>query len=174
MSAGTVESTADRAGDVPPRPFDEGAPMDDRAVAAYREASQAGDIDALVQTLAPDVRLISPVSDRLTFRGRHDVGVVLEAVYAGLREWRWHTALGAGDRWVLVGEGFIGPLRIGDAMTVDVDPEGGIRTLRPHLRPLPALGLFVLRLTVVLSRHPGTVGRALTAPATSPSPRVGK
>jgi len=42
----------------------------DDAVARYRAASEANDIGALLETLAPDVELVSPLSGRLVFRGR--------------------------------------------------------------------------------------------------------
>ena len=41
--------------------------MDD-AVARYRTASEANDINGLIATLTPDVQLVSPLSGRLVFR----------------------------------------------------------------------------------------------------------
>ena len=58
------------------------------SVARYREASEANDIDALMQTLADDVELISPLSARAVFRGRDDMRQLLTAVYGTLRGFR--------------------------------------------------------------------------------------
>ena len=71
--------------------------MNDEHVAAYRRCSQAGDIDGLARTLAADVQLISPLSDRMTFRGERDVRLVLAVVYRTLRDWRWTAVAADGD-----------------------------------------------------------------------------
>lgn len=55
--------------------------MDD-AVARYRAASEANDLDALMETIAPDAELVSPLSGRMVFRGRDDLRVLLGAVYS--------------------------------------------------------------------------------------------
>ena len=51
----------------------------EEAVARYLAASEAGDIDAVVETLTPDVEVVSPISGRMTFRGRDDVRTLLSA-----------------------------------------------------------------------------------------------
>ena len=40
---------------------------------AYRVATEAGDVEAIMATLAPDVELVSPISGRMVFRGQDDV-----------------------------------------------------------------------------------------------------
>src|SRR5205823_8640568 len=57
----------------------------DDAIARYRAASEANDIDALMDTLAPDAELISPLSGRMVFRGHDDIRALLTAVYGSLR-----------------------------------------------------------------------------------------
>jgi hypothetical protein len=56
------------------------------AVARYRATSETNDADGLVETLAPNVEVVSPISGRMVFRGRDDVGVLLAAVYGSIRE----------------------------------------------------------------------------------------
>lgn len=136
--------------------------MNDETVATYRKASEAQDINGLIRTLADDVELIPPLSDRVTFRGADDVRVVLTAVYGSLRTWTWHSAIGNGERLVLVGTGRIGPFAIGDAMVIDFDGAGKIRRLRPHLRPLPGLLSLLAVLAAKLGRHPRTLQRAVS------------
>jgi ketosteroid isomerase-like protein len=58
------------------------------AVSRYRTASEAGDIEALMETLAPDVEVISPISGRMVFRGLDDVRILLGAVYGSLNALR--------------------------------------------------------------------------------------
>lgn len=51
------------------------------AVARYRFASEQNDIEDLVQALAPEAELISPLSGRMVFGGREDLRILLGAVY---------------------------------------------------------------------------------------------
>jgi SnoaL-like domain len=134
--------------------------MDD-AVARYRSASEANDIDALMSTLATDVELVSPISGRMVFRGLDDIRILLTAVYRSLNGFRWSTETGDEAVRVVIGEGRIGPVKLGDAMVFDLAEDGRIRRIRPHLRPWLGLSLFALRLGPAVARHPGMVLRAL-------------
>jgi hypothetical protein len=134
--------------------------MDD-AVSRYRTASEAGDIDGIVETLAPDVEVVSPISGRMVFRGRDDCGFLLSAVYGSLNGLRWTRELGEGGHRVLLGQTRIGPVRMTDAMVFELAPDGRIRRISPHLRPWLALTLFALVLGPKVSRRPGIVWRAL-------------
>jgi hypothetical protein len=61
----------------------------------------------------------------------------------------------------VIGDFKIGPLRGTDAMAFDLDGEGRISSIRPHLRPWLATTLFALLLGPRVARHPGVVWRAL-------------
>jgi len=130
-------------------------------VARYRSASEAGDLDALMETLAPDVELVSPISGRMVFRGQEDVGILLGVVYRSLRRLRWSETIGSGTRRVVLGEARVGAVRLTDAMVFELAPDGRIRRISPHLRPWLALTLFAGLLGPKLARHPGTIKRAL-------------
>ena len=136
------------------------APMAD-AVETYRVASEANDLDGMMDTLAPDAELMSPISGRMVFRGRDDLRVLLGTVYSTIRDLRWGEPMGQGDAWVLIGDCRIGPLRLSDAMAFDLAGDGRIRRIRPHLRPWLATTLFALMLGPQLVRHPGVILRAL-------------
>lgn len=133
----------------------------DQAVADYRAASQRNDIDALLTTLAPDVELVSPLSGRMVFRGHADLLVLQRAIYATLSELRWHSEIGEGARRVVLGEARVGPLRLTDAMVIELAPDGKIGRIRPHLRPWLATTLLALLLAPKLARHPSVIVRAL-------------
>ncbi|HEX5592600.1 MAG TPA: nuclear transport factor 2 family protein [Solirubrobacterales bacterium] len=136
--------------------------MDD-ALARYVEASERNDIEAMMETLAPDVELVSPISGHMVFRGEKDVRVLLEAVYGSLKGLRWTDQLGDGDRRVAVGEARLLGVRLTDAMVFDLAPDGRIRRIGPHLRPWLALTLFAIVLVPKVGRRPGMIGRALRA-----------
>ncbi len=133
----------------------------DEPLPRYLAASEAGDIEGVMSALAADVELISPISGRMVFRGREDVGFLLGAVYRSLKGLRWTQTLGEGENRVSVGHARIGPLRMTDAMVFELDPAGRIRMISPHLRPWLALTLFALVLGPKVARRPGVVWRAL-------------
>lgn len=131
------------------------------AVASYRAASEENDLDALMETIAPDAELVSPLSGRMVFRGRDDLRVLLGAVYSTLRDLHWGEEVGDGGARVLIGDCRVGPLRMSDAMAFELAEDGRIRRIRPHLRPWLATTLFALLLGPQVGRHPGVVRRAL-------------
>jgi hypothetical protein len=131
------------------------------AVSRFREASAARNVDEMMATLAPGAELVSPISARLVFRGTSDVRVLLEAVYSTFSTVRWKSTVSDGDVCVLVGEARLGPLTLGDAMVLELAPDGRIQVIRPHLRPWLGLTLLAVRLGLRLVRHPGVLKRAL-------------
>jgi hypothetical protein len=135
------------------------------AVSRYRAASEAGDIDGLMATLAPDVEIVSPISGRMTFRGQADARALLGAVYRSLRDLRWTRDVGDDESRVVLGEMRIGPVRMTDAMVFDLAEDGRIRRISPHLRPWLALTLFAALIGPKVARRPGVVWRALASGA---------
>lgn len=131
------------------------------AVARFRAGSEANDIDSLMATVAPDVELISPISGRMVFRGGDDLRVVLTAIYSSLTAVRWRNEVGDSTVRVVTGDALVGPVSLSDAMVLELDEEGRIQRIRPHLRPWLALTLLAIKLTPKLGRHPGVLRRAL-------------
>jgi hypothetical protein len=131
------------------------------AVAVFCDATRARDIDRIVSTLAPDVELKSPLSGRMVFRGRDDLGVLLGAVYGGLSDLVWREVIGEGATRVAISDGKIAGVTITDAMVLELDDSGLITRIRPHLKPWLALTLFALVLGPKMARHPGVMRRAL-------------
>jgi hypothetical protein len=134
--------------------------MTSAAIARYEAASKAGDIDALMETLAPDAELVSPLVASFVIRGQKDLRILLGAVYGTIHDLRWGEPVGDGDRVVMFAEAKIGPLRIGDAVLVDLAADGSIGRMRPHLRPWLAATLFTLRMMPKMARHPGLLRRS--------------
>jgi hypothetical protein len=133
------------------------------AVERYRAASEANDIDALMETLAPGAELVSPLSGHLVFRGEDDLRILLGAVYGSIRGLRWREQVGDGRMLVVLGDGEIGSVRIADAMVCELDDDGYIARIRPYLRPWLALTVFALIVGPQVARHPGLVWRAVRA-----------
>jgi len=135
--------------------------MDD-ALSRYCAATEAGDVDGFMATMAPDVEVVSPISGRMVFRGEDDVRFLLSAVYGTLSSLRWLRTVGEGENRVAVGEARILGVGMTDAMVFELAPDGRIRRIGPHLRPWLALTLFALVLGPKVARRPGVVWRALS------------
>jgi len=131
------------------------------AIAEFRAASEANDLDRFLDTLAPDAELVSPLLARGVIRGKKDLRLLFAAVYGSLSGLRWGEEIRDGDRGVMIAEARIGPLRIGDAMVFELAADGRIRRLRPHLRPWLASTWFALVVGVKVARHPGPLWRAV-------------
>lgn len=119
--------------------------MDD-AVARYRAASEANDVEGIMATLTPDAELVSPISGRMVFRGQEDLRVLITAVYGSMTGLRWRQEVGDDSVCVITGDSAVGPLRLGDAMVLELAADGRIARIRPHLRPWLALTLLALKL----------------------------
>ena len=135
--------------------------MDD-AISRYRSASEAGDIAGIMETLAEDVEVVSPISGRMVFRGREDVEILLGGVYGSLSDLRWTETIGEGRHRVVLGQTRIGPVQMTDAMVFELASDGRIRRISPHLRPWLALTLFAMVLGPKVARRPRVIWRALT------------
>jgi hypothetical protein len=135
--------------------------MDD-AVERYCAASETASIGELMETLSPDVEVVSPISGRMVFRGHDDVRLLLGAVYGSLSDLRWTSTLGDGEVRVVLGTTRILGVRMTDAMVFQLAPDGRIRRISPHLRPWLALTLFAAVLGPQIARRPGVIRRALT------------
>jgi hypothetical protein len=133
----------------------------DDAITRFKAASEANDVEGMLATLAPDAGLVSPLSAKLVFRGRDDIGFLLGAVYGTLTGVRWLEEMGNGPMRTILGEAMIGPLRMGDAMVLELAADGRIHRIRPHLRPWLATTVFALVLGLKVARRPGILRRAL-------------
>jgi hypothetical protein len=131
------------------------------AIAKYRAASEANDIDGIIDTLAPDVEFVSPLTGLGVVRGKDDLRVLFGAVYGTLSGLRWREEIRDGERGVVIGYAFVGPLRVDDAMVFELDRDGRIKHIRPHLRPWLATTVLALTLFLKIGRHPGVVWRAI-------------
>ena len=130
-------------------------------MARYKAASETYDVDGMMAALATDAELVSPISGRMVFRGHEDLRVLLTAVYGSMTGLQWRKDVGDDGTRVITGDCSVGPFKLGDAMVLELAPDGRIRRIRPHLRPWLAVTFFALKLGPKVARHPGVVRRAL-------------
>jgi hypothetical protein len=110
------------------------------AIDRYLACAQSNDIDALVETLADDPELVSPLSGRMVFRGREDLRVLLRVVYGSLRGTTWQAPVRDGKRCVVLGESRVGRRRSRKRQSVTANQigDGGRHLLRARVSRLSA------------------------------------
>jgi hypothetical protein len=142
--------------------------MDDLSAAGaidrYLAAAQSNDIDALVETLADDPELVSPLSGRMVFRGREDLRVLLRVVYGSLRGASWQAPVRDGNWCVVLGESRVGLAHRYDVTVFELAEDGRIQRIRPFVRPWLALSVDALVVGPKMALHLGVVWRSLRKP----------
>lgn len=118
-------------------------------------------MDALAATFAPGVTVPSPIVGSVVFKGAADVKTVMSAVYGVLGKVVWEPPIGTGNVRLAIARTSILGMRIDDAMYFELDHDGRISSIRPHLRPLLATILFALVVGPRILPHPGVVLRGL-------------
>ena len=127
----------------------------------FRAAWEANDLDRFLDTLAPDAELVSPLLARGVVRGKQDLRLLFAAIFGSMSQLRWTEEIMDGDRGFMLAQARVGPFRIDNALMFELDPDGRIQRLRPHLRPWLASTWFALTFGARVARHPGIVRRAV-------------
>ena len=117
-------------------------------------------MEAMAAAFAGDVELPSPLVGRMTFKG-DDVRGILTAVYSTVGGVHWDAPVGEGVTRLAVAHTTVLGMRIDDAMIFELDEQGRIRRIRPHLRPLAATVLFALAVGARVATKPMMIVRAL-------------
>jgi hypothetical protein len=109
---------------------------------AFRAAVEAGDLDAMIASLAPDVTFHSPVAHK-PFEGRETVGKVLGAVVETFEDFSYTDELDAGDgTHALIFRARVGDKQLQGLDLIRLDDDGLIQELTVMVRP--ASGLMAL------------------------------
>jgi hypothetical protein len=108
-------------------------------VSAFREAAERRELEPLLATLAPDVVIRSPVSERLAFAGIEQARELFGVVFEELGEFVYTDEFDAADARVLVYRGRLCGEQIEEVQLLRLDSDGKIRELTFFIRPLPGL-----------------------------------
>jgi hypothetical protein len=103
----------------------------------FRSAVEAGDLDAMVATLAPDVTFWSPVTFK-PFEGRDAVATVLGAVMRVFEDFRYVEELHGDDSLALVFEAKVGGRELTGVDLMRFGSDGLTRDFTVLVRPLSA------------------------------------
>jgi hypothetical protein len=119
----------------------------------FRAAVEAGDLQAMIETLSPDVAFHSPVTFK-PFEGRDAVAVVLGAVVEVFEDFRYTDELAGEGTLALVFEARVGDRQVRGMDLLRFDAEGRIEDFTVMVRPLSA----ALALRDAMGQQLGIVG----------------
>jgi len=135
--------------------------MTDRVEAAattthrFREAVEAGDVDAALATLAPDVIAHSPVTASGHFHGHGDLRDVLTAMSESMTDVRYTSDVGDDRVRHLSGTARIGSQPLEETMRIELDDQARIHELTVFVRPLAGAAAFLDAIGPRLARRHG-------------------
>jgi len=118
-----------------------------------RSAMEARDLAAALDAFAADAVLHSPLTDRLTFTGREQIGAVIQIILEVFEGLRYTDELHSGDRAVLIGTAKVAGTDIEMVDHMRLDENGKIRELTVFFRPLPAIAVAMRLIGAGLGRR---------------------
>ena len=104
----------------------------------FREAVEAGDIEAGLELFAEDATLDSPVAFK-PFVGIEQVGVVLRAVFETFEDFRYTDELDGDGVHALIFNARVGEKSVQGLDLIRMDDSGRITNLTVMIRPLSGL-----------------------------------
>jgi hypothetical protein len=138
-------------------------------MAAFRAAGERLDLPAFLETLAPSVKLRSPISFRARFEGFDDVAALLQEVFGVLQEIEYFEDVGTPTtRGLFYRARVEGGQAVEGAMLVRLDDGAKVEEMTMFFRPLPGLTAFTARLTPRLTAKRGRARSLVVAAMTRP------
>lgn len=133
------------------------------AVERWITAGTVGDAEGAANCLTEDVEFVSPLTDRFSFHGRHQVATLLEAVFSVVTDFRALERTGDGELVAVRYQGRIGRLRLEEVQLLRVRGDA-IAEVRLFVRPVPAATALMRALGPLLAptRGAGAVLAAAT------------
>ena len=137
--------------------------------ARFRRAEEAHDIEGVLETLAPDVVVRSPITDRVTFQGRDEVRELLRSVFATIDDISYFADVGDARTRALFYRANVNGEPVEEAARIELDDNEQIREIILFFRPLPGLATLTAALgpRVARRKHGGLrsiIARVLLAP----------
>ena len=105
---------------------------------SFRQAVEAGDADAAVACLAPDVVFRSPVVFK-PYEGREAVGMILGAVFQVFEDFHYTDQVVQEDREVLVFAARVGEREVQGVDLLRLDDQGLVAELTVLVRPMSGM-----------------------------------
>ncbi|MBN8882951.1 MAG: hypothetical protein J0H73_11630 [Salana multivorans] len=129
-------------------------------VGHWKAGGEAGDAHGIVEALTEDAVLVSPFTERFTFRGRTEIEELLGSVFEVFTDVRFTDDLRSDGRAALFAQGRVGRLTLHEAQHLRLADDGRVREVTLLLRPLPAATAFLRALGPRVARRQGRPGAA--------------
>jgi len=131
--------------------------------ARFRRAVETHDLEGVIATLAPDVVLHSPITERVAFHGHDEMRELMRAHFATVENLRYFTDVGDAQTRAQFYRATVDGQQVEAATRVEVNDQAQISEITIYYRPLPGLTALTATLGshVVAARHGHR--RALTA-----------
>lgn len=123
------------------------------AKSPLRTAMEARDLPAISNAFAPDAVFHSPLTERLNFNGREQIGALLRVILDAFEGFRYTDELHDERGGFLVARARIGGQDIEIVDHMQFGPDGRIRDFTVFFRPLPATAVALRVIGVGLGRQ---------------------
>jgi SnoaL-like domain len=120
---------------------------------ALRTAMEARDLAGALDAFTADAVVRSPLTGRLTFNGREQIGAVLQVILDVFDDFRYTDELQSGDGAVLVATARLAGTDIEMVDHMRLDGNGKIRELTVFFRPVPAIAVAMRLIGAGLGRR---------------------
>jgi hypothetical protein len=136
--------------------------------ARFRRAVETHDVEGALATLAPDVVLRSPITDRVSFRGVDEMRDLFPSIFATIKNIRYFADIGNSRTRALFYHATVKGEPVEEATRVELDDQQRIREITIFFRPLPGLATFTAAMAPRVARKRGRLrammARMLVAP----------
>jgi len=119
---------------------------------AFPAAIAANDVDALIETLAPDVVLYTTVTN-VPFEGRDLVADTYRSVLESFQDLRIVDEFESGQTHAFFWEGRMAGRPVWGADRIRLDPEGRVREITVVARPISGIATFLTEIGFRLARR---------------------
>jgi SnoaL-like domain len=139
-----------------------------QAPLALRTAMENRDLAAVVDAFAPDAVFHSPLTARLTFTGRDQIGALTKVLFDVFKDFHYIEELRGPDAAMLVFRSRVGGMDLEGVDRLRLRPDGKIAEMTVYFRPLPAAAVALRLIGTGLGRHTSPARGALISVLTRP------
>ena len=138
------------------------------AGSSMRAAMERRDIRAVVDAFAADAEFHSPLTDKLTFRGREQIAALAGIILDVFENFRYTDELMGDGVGFLVGRAKVDGLEIEFVDHLRFDGDGRIADITVFFRPLPATAAALRRIGARLGRRKSPMRGAMISVLAQP------
>lgn len=134
----------------------------------FRQAVERHDVEAAIETLAPDIVLHSPITNKVTFSGHDEMRDLFRAVFASIEDIRYFADIGATHTRALFYRATVKGQPVEEATRLQLNDDGLIQDITLFFRPLPGLASVTVALAPRVARRRGPLAVIATRMLVTP------